>query len=88
MVFRKLLESYGELRCQRLLQPIGIDQTNVERGAIAALFEMAALPDHIISRKQEIDDARVSDNESADLNWDWGNPLFYESYRSRKGNSK
>src|SRR2546427_6160157 len=54
--YRSLLERYAELRAQRLLQPLPLDQTNIERGAIAAVFELAALPDTLLQHLGENDD--------------------------------
>ena len=83
--YRSLLERYANLRAQRLLQPLPLDQTNVERGAIAALFEIAALPDQLVKHIGD-SDARANANSNAesgtpDFSWAWGNSLFADRFR-------
>lgn len=88
--FRGLLERYASLRAQRLLTPLTHDQTNIERGAVAALIEMAALPEQLISRWREIereqqrrrDDALAAADIAAgnDFHWRWGSSLFADSF--------
>ena len=85
--FRKLLERYGELRAQRLLTPLPPDATNVERGAIAAIFEIAALPDQLVKHIGEYD-ARRTNTDGANDNADdpafylgWGSEYFRDTFR-------
>lgn len=82
--YRSLLERYADLRAQRLLQPLPLDQTNIERGAIAALFEIAALPDQLLTHigDQNGRQQHDGDNEpAADFSWAWGNSLFADRFR-------
>ena len=51
--FRKLLDVYAESRLRRLCSLLPADQTNFERGAIAALTEVAALPETILTKENE-----------------------------------
>jgi len=69
------------------LQPLPLDQTNVERGAIAALFEIAALPDHLLTHIGDYD-ARLKRDGShddadatSDFHWQWGNEYFRDRFR-------
>lgn len=84
--FRSLLENYGSLRAQRLLTPLSLDQTNVERGAIAALFEIAALPETLIQHAKTLDArrAKLRPDEHAEFAWQWGNPLFVDDFQNPK----
>src|SRR5205809_122598 len=83
--YRTLLERYAELRAQRLLQPLPLDQTNVERGAIAAIFEIAALPDTLLKRLGDHDDRLKRDgagnDPGTDFYWQWGAELFRDRFR-------
>ena len=86
--YRTLLERYAELRAQRLLQPLPLDQTNVERGAVAALFEVAALPDQLLKHIGDHDARRTSGpgandtaDATADFHWQWGQALFADRFR-------
>ena len=95
--YKKLLEHYGTIRAAKLLTPLPPDQTNIERGAVAALFEIAALPDILISHwktieeEQRVRTERGLDDESArrnyDLSWRWGNSLFADDFRHAGGHS-
>jgi hypothetical protein len=71
-----------------LLTPLTPDQTNIERGAVAALFEIAALPELLISHYKELKDAereRAADERDArsDFHWKWGNELFADDFRRK-----
>lgn len=85
--YRNLLERYADLRAQRLLQPLPLDQTNIERGAIAALFEIAALPDQLLKHIGDADarrtngDANDRADDSHDFYWTWGQELFRDRFR-------
>ena len=83
--YRRLLERYADLRAQRLLQPLPLDQTNVERGAIAACFEIAALPDQLLKHLGDHDDRIKRDGANdatvPDFSWGWGHPLFADHFR-------
>jgi len=81
--YRSLLERYADLRAQRLLSALPLDQTNIERGAIAALFEIADLPDHLLKHIGEYDARKQHDgaDEPADFSWAWGNDLFRDRFR-------
>jgi len=84
--YKTLIEHYAELRAQRLLQPLSLDQTNVERGAVAALFEVAALPEAIIKHVKELDDARERTKPGADDTAEsilrWGSPYYADDFRA------
>lgn len=92
--YRALLEHYGTIHAFALLQPLSPDQTNVERGKVAALFEIAALPELLISHWKEIErdrtkrerDERDRDelNRGYDFSWQFGNPLFSDDFRARE----
>ena len=85
--YRNLLERYANLRAQRLLQPLPLDQTNVERGAILALFEIAALPDQLLKHLGDHDDRLNRDGtndraaDPADFTWAWGSELYRDRFR-------
>src|SRR5258706_7379674 len=64
--YKAFLDNYAELRAQRLLQPLSLDATNTERGAVAAIFEIAVLPEAIIKHVKELDDARERNAVGAD----------------------
>ena len=89
--YRALLENYANLRAQRLLQPLSLDATNVERGAVAALLEIAALPETLVQHVEALDARRhkLAADDSSDLTWRWGNPLFADDFtRSNGGSSR
>lgn len=87
--YRRLLERYADLRAQRLLQPLPLDTTNIERGAIAALFEIAALPDQLLTHLGDHDarrtkgaaNDRAATDPGADFYWQWGAELWRDQFR-------
>ena len=89
--YRALLEHYGTLRAEKLLTPLTPDQTNIERGAVAALFEIAALPELLISHYEDIKNAerqraadareRATEHEGHKFHWQWGNDLFSDNFK-------
>ena len=80
--FRAFLENYAALRAQKLLQPLTPDQTNIERGAIAAVFEVADLPEKLIAHFKETQNAKRNGDEPQDVSWFWGNSLFADQFRN------
>jgi hypothetical protein len=88
--FRAFLEGYAELRAQRLLGSLSPEQTNLERGAIAAVFEIASLPEQVITQWEEYYARRKAANDptddTANFYWKWGNALFADDFR--KGRSE
>lgn len=82
--FEALVEYTAEIHARRLLTTLPLDQTNIERGAIAALNEVAALPSLIVNHQKELDRVkRTDDNDNAGLTWNWGNPLFTDHFNAR-----
>jgi len=89
--YRALLEHYGTLRAEKLLTPLTPDQTNIERGAVAALFEIAALPELLISHYEDLKNAerkraadardRDEEREGHAFHWKWGNDLFSDNFQ-------
>ena len=83
--FEALVEHTAEIHARRLLTTLPPDQTNVERGAIAALNEVAALPSLIVQHQKELNRVkRTDDNDSAGLTWAWGNSLFADDLRRKR----
>lgn len=87
VAYRNLLERYADLRAQRLLQPLPPDATNVERGAILALFEIAALPDQLLKHlgdehaRTKRADGNDAANATTDFYWQWGSEYFRDRFR-------
>lgn len=87
--YKAFLEHYAEVRAQRLLQPLSLDQTNVERGAVAALFEVAALPEALIKHKEQLDARERDSKPGADdpAEFHWGSPYFADQFRAKHNGS-